>query len=321
MNYQTEKTVKIICIVLSVILAAALAALLYADYQKSKATEARLSEIAERARPYESEIRDLEKELSDLKEGQHYSSEEAEFMVGFIVSEKSDMAYISEISKEYPINPVVVIDCTADISSIAECLDEADAKWEIMLYAPSYSAGINDKVAEVRKHLFNLSKRDTGIFLLRRYNDTETNIALLKQNGFIGYTAYHESPSFGQSENGMVYFDYSLITTDSIDIAARLSACRQKKASMMVVFDISALHTGDLSESTVTRISDELEYYANQENSRFSTVTEVVAELSDINRIEAEMVAKNESRISELNEQIERLNDQINAIWAEWRND
>lgn len=306
----------IICAILCIVLAGALILLIYTENQKEKAQSAAIQAIQEEAAPYEKELQTLKNELSNLKDEASYSSESAEIMVGFVVSDASDLDYIAEKASTYDFSPVLIIDCTMEMDSIEEIIEAADDSWGIMLYASTFSDEVNEDVLSVMSYLEEEGKEHTGVFFLRSDYATESNVQMLKDDGFVGYTSYHsDSPTAGQTEDGTVYFDYSYLSTSGTSVTSRLSAMYNNKASMVFAFDMGSINEGSLTEEYVTGLFDTLHSYAEKENCSFSTVADVVEELLEVNSIEADNQTEYERQAAEIQTQIDELEDTINEIY------
>ncbi|MCD7845178.1 MAG: hypothetical protein LUG57_04880 [Oscillospiraceae bacterium] len=303
-------------IVLALALAGVLFFMLNKDNRQTQEQAEQIETLREEARPYEKELQALAEELEDLEDAVSYASETAEFIVGFVVTDVSDLDYIQEKAAAYLFSPVLVLDCTMERTVIEEIVSAANSSWELMLYAPDYLAGVNDQILDVADYLDSVGREYTGVFFLREDYSSADSIQLLAEDGFVGYTSYHsDSPRAGQLEDGMVYFDYSYLSTSGTSVASRLSALYSNKASMLVVLDMASINSGKLTEAYVISLFDRLQSYAENDDCSFSTVTEVVEELSKINDIEAENQAGTEARAAELQERIAELEEIIQGIY------
>ncbi len=302
-------------VLLCLLVAAVLGYLYYASEQQEKAQTAALLALQEEARPYEAELQELRAQLSDLEEGVSYTREQADLMVGFVLSDVSDISYITEKAEAYDFVPVIVLDCTMAPDEIEAIVEAADESWEIMLYASDFSEASNEDVLSVIAYLESITRKHTGVFFLRSdYSSTE-NIQLLAEDGFIGYTSYSDSPTFGQAESGMIYFDYSYLTSAGTAVTSRVASLYSSKAVMIVVFDMASINAGDMSEAYVLSLLDTLQTYADQEDCSFTTAADVVRELSEINATEAENQAAYEKQAAEILERMEELKEAIAQIY------
>ncbi len=159
---------------------------------------------------------------------------------------------------------------------------------------------------------------DDGIFFLRDESKTQSNIDLLMQNGFLGYTVYHEAPNSGQTKDGYVFFDYSYIRTGNTGASERMKQGYLKKSSFILVFDLKSMESGDLSDEDVTGILDKAYEYSQREDCSFSTVKEVVAELSSINAFEAEKQAEYDIKVAAIQARIKQIDQTLRDIYSEW---
>ncbi|MCC8151506.1 MAG: hypothetical protein LIO96_08655 [Lachnospiraceae bacterium] len=304
-------------IVLAVVVVGAIAFMFYSDKTKKSEQTAAMQALQEEAKPYEEERESLETELADLEDGVFYASEEAKTMVGFAVSEVSDLTYMEELAETYDFPPVLVLDCVMDLEDAEELIDAADADWEIMLYVSDFSEETNDSVLSVMDYMETAARGYTGVFFLRNDFSTDENIRLLKEDGFTGYTVYNsDSPDAGQMDDGTVYFDYSYLSTSGTSVGSRISAMYRNKAAMIYVLDMESINAGTLSKDYVTDLMDKLQEYAEYDDCSFSTVADVVAELSQINAIEEKNQTDYEERAAEMEERIDELSDMIHEIYS-----
>ncbi len=315
MNIEREVIVKALCIALSVLIVIGIVFIYVSASKKQEALTNELKELEAKVMLYDEEKTRLEKEITDLEKDLNYSRDKSRIMVGFVVNDPSDLAFVRENSQKYQFSPIVIIDCTMQIDNIKACLQEVDASWEIMMYAQTFSDAVKDGSAAVSEYLESVGKKDTGVFFIRGDAHSEESIALLKEAGFIGYTLYHDSPISWQNSDGMIYFDYSHIKSNSNDLVTyRLSECYSKKASMLFAFDMPCIKAGEISEESVSKVLGELSRYAGFSTCDFSTAAEVVSELTSINdtlqeKAEAYTAAKekNQPRIEELKKLIAEI--------------
>ncbi|MCD7846918.1 MAG: hypothetical protein LUG49_02625 [Oscillospiraceae bacterium] len=314
---RVTKIRNVVCIVFSVLLAGTLAYMIHTNNQEQKIREEAIEELQTEARPYEIELRKLEDELEDL-ENITYSSEKAEIMIGFIISDLADISYIENKSEVYGFEPVLIIDCEMDLTSVESFINAAD-NWEIMLYADNFSASTNDSVLIVMDYLNSIEREHTGVFLIRNSSMNTVTLQLIKDDGFIGYTTYHESaPQSGQTSDGYVYFDYVRIASDdSFDSMSNyLSWLYANKTSMLLAFDMESINSGNAAEESVINLIDIAKSYIEYDDCSFSTVAEVVAELQQINQTEEDLKTSNEERIEEIRERIDELEIIIQEIYS-----
>ncbi len=316
MSYRTEQILKVVGIVLTVALVAGMCWVYFRDRREQDRQAAAWESLADAALPYEKEKRELEQELSQLQEAAQYVPEHADLMIGFLVSDASDMAYVREKSAQYGFSPIIVIDCTANTASIASCLEAVEAGWEILLYTPEFSDEIHASVVFTKQLVESMGKQDTGIFLLRNGYHTEHHVSLLAESGFVGYATYHDSPVSGQTEDGLVYFDYSLVRSGGTVTSDRLAEAYAKKAAFLVVLDMAGMQSGALTDKNVTAILDDAQKYAAHEDCSFSTVADTVATLSEINQIEADNRAEHAARVAAIEARLGELDAIISGIYG-----
>ncbi len=310
-----------VCAVLSILLAGVIVFMFCTENKKENARVAAVQAVVEEVPSYEKELQDLRSELSNLQDRISYSSEEAEIMVGFVASGVSDFDYIADTASAYHFFPVLIIDCTMEMDAIKDMIKTADESWEIMLYAPTFSEEINADILSVMACLENEGKEHTGVFFLRSDYSTDANIQMLKEDGFLGYTSYHsESPEAGQRENGVVYFDYSYLSTSGTSVVRRISAMYDNRASMIFALDMNSINNGALAEAYVTELFDTLQGYAEKENCSFSTMGNVISELSEVNSIEAVNQGSYKEQAAEIQAQINEMEERINELYNKLEN-
>ncbi|MCD8119357.1 MAG: hypothetical protein LUE29_07765 [Lachnospiraceae bacterium] len=316
MGERKGRIIQILCIILSVAMIGVIVYMVYVDRQSSQAQTDSLASLIEEAKPYEAEVQELQSELTSLKSSVSYTSEEARLMVGFAVTDVSDLSYIEEKADAYGLFPVIVLDCTLDTETIEEILEEMDASWEIMLYATDFSEETNASVLSVMSLLESSKREYVDVFFLRGDYSSDANIQLLIDDGFVGYTSYNsDTPQAGQTEDGFVYFDYSWLTSSGTSVASRVSAFYKNKASMIVTFDMESINSGKLTETYVVSTLDGLLEYTENDDCFFATAADVVAELSMINEYLAEQQEENEARAAEIEDRISELQQIIRGIY------
>ncbi|MCC8081352.1 MAG: hypothetical protein LIO80_05020 [Lachnospiraceae bacterium] len=317
MYERHSKIFNTIFVIFIVLLAGVLAYMIYTNNEHRKAQSEAVTELQAEVRPYEVEQQNLEAELEALQSSVSYSSEEAEILVGFVVSDTSDISWIEEKATAYSFSPVLIIDCTLDRDVIEEVLETAEESWEIMLYASDFSEETNDSVLSVQSYLESVGREHCGVFFLRGDYSTDSNIQLLADDGFTGYTSYNsDSPEAGQTEDGFVYFDYSYLTSTGTSVSSRISELYRNKTSMIVAFDMASIDSGSLTENYVVSLLDSLQSYTENDDCSFSTVAAVVEELSEINMTEAQRQAEYEAQIAEIQERIDELEEIISDIYS-----
>ncbi len=286
----------------------------YLDTQKQRAA---WQEYMDKSRPYRDEVSRLQRELMSLNQPIANEKQKMNIMIGFAASEVSDISYIQEKAAQYLFEPILVLDVTMDIAQITELLQKADPQWEIMLYPPDLSEEACEKLEMVKSHLESMQRQDCGIVFYRAETISQKNMNLLKEQNFIGYTLFHDSPLAGQNENGLIYFDYSRLSGGNTSLEIRLSSCYTKKSSMIYVFDMPSIQLGNLAEKHVNAYLDIISEYSMKENSRFVSVAEVIREIleNEQKKTESEAILEEEKII--LQNKIDELQETIRQIYTE----
>lgn len=311
----TEKRKNIICAILGALIAVVIGYLLYTNQQQEKEQTAALESLQDELEPYESELRELQADLNNLKYNISYTSEEAEILVGFVPSDVSDLSYIEEKSQTYDFTPILVLDCTMEMENVEAIIEAVEGDWEIMLFSPAFSEDINENVLSVLSLLEAENIEHSGVFLLRSDYSSTANIQLLADDGFIGYTNYNEDHlQIGQTEDGLIYFEYSYLTSSDTTVSSRLYSLYSSKSSMIVAFDMASINSGALPEAYVDALFDTMQAYTEYDDCTFSTVADVIQELSNVNSIEAENQAAYEEQAAQIQERIDELQEIIDGI-------
>ncbi|MCC8029589.1 MAG: hypothetical protein LIO75_07330 [Lachnospiraceae bacterium] len=317
MYERRSRVIGIICVVICALLAGILVYMVYTNNRNRQAQSEAMTALQEEARPYEVELQNLKSELASLEDSVSYTSEEAEIMVGFVVSDVSDLSFIEEQAADYGFSPVIIIDCTMDMDVIEEILETADESWEIMLYASDFPEEVNDSILSVISCLESMNREHCGVFFLRGDYSTDSNIQLLADDGFIGYTDYNsETPKAGQAEDGSVYFDYSYVNSTGTMMSSRVSALYSSKSSILVAISMASINFGTLTEADAVNILDSLQTYTENDDCSFSTVAAVVEEYSAVNELETERQADYEKQTAEIQARIDELEEIIDEIYA-----
>ncbi len=321
MSYQTERVLKIIFIIFTISIGIMLFGIYQHEQREQIKQKTAWEAVAEKVRPYEKEQNELETELSELKKVAEYTPDKAEVMVGFLVSEVSDMEYIRNKADVYKFPPIIVIDCTADEENIKELVQAMDTAWEIMLYAPQFSDEIGEKVISVKTLLETFGKKYADAFFLKKDYQTKNNTNFLLQNGFVGYTLYHDTPESGQTEDGTVYFDYSHIRSGSTAVLERLASAAKKKASILLTFDMKSIETGELTDEVICEILDKSKELLTEDGVSYATVALTTKRLSKINQKKAELQEEYEQKAARIQTRIDELETIIWNIYSEQNTD
>lgn len=302
-------------LMLSMILA--LGFIRYTDQQERKEQSEIIEALNAKARPYQAEKIQLQLELDGLQRDTAYQSKTARYMVGFLASSADDFSYIREQAQFYGFSPIIIFDCDEDTADLQEQLTMTEDTWEIMLGTSSFGSDVSERIQAFKAWLDEEGRKDTGVFFIRRDDLSAANIQLLLDNGLIGYTEYHDSPSAGQKLNGAVCFDYSYIWTNEVSVDSRLSGVYANRSAMLYVFDMEKMRSGEVTETAVATILRKVQRYAAMEHGTFATVGSVVAELLNINCFVEEKQAAKEERMSEIQGRMDELDKIIHDIYAE----
>ncbi len=314
---MAEKSIKVVCILLAVVLVAAMAVLCLHEADKAREYRRITAEYESRTEEYQSQISELRRELEFLEDDVLYCGESARFMIGFEVSDPEDVLYIKALAEKYPISPILVLDCTFETARISELVSGADEKWETMFMVSSLDDSAMENIKTIRSQIELIDANDCGVAFYRSQSISDKHASALKAAGFYGYTVYHDEPISSQEKDGMVYFDFSRIASTDVYIEKRTEACIDKNASIIYIFDMEAIRRGDLPEENVGDYLTTLAEYTKKENCTFSTVSEVIDDLSRANWIKADIEAARAKEIVSIKKHISELEDIISDIYDE----
>ncbi len=261
-------------------------------------------------------------ELSMLQKRAPYVGDQAKLMIGFIMTDIFDIGYVQQKATAFQFSPVLLIDCSKDISEIAGWVEAADPGWDLLLYVPQHSAETTQQITDVRAYLQSVGRKDVNILALYgNYSNTQLS-SLLSAHNMDGYLKYTASPSCGQNDDGTVYFDYSRFkaenfTYDSISsLDVRLNMWYNNKAAMLCIFDMALVHSGAVADSQLDTVIGKLQSSVNYPSAIFSTVSEVVEDLKKYNEYTAELNILRNQRIQEIHHRIDSLNILIHELYG-----
>ncbi len=314
---MNERILKIASFVLAVLLLAFMGVEYYKEEKQQKETEEARYEYDQRTLSYRVEQRELTKELEELEKEVVYYGDNTNIMVGFAVNDKNDIDFIRTKAELYQFAPIIVIDCEMELSKITEMVKAAAKEWEIMLYSSFLSENDISALITVKSHIESNGKSVADVVFSRIKHISDEDADELKNAGFNGYTIYNDSPMSGQNVNGLVYFDFSRITSNDATVNDRLSSCYSNKASMIFVFDMKSVQSGYVSDVNLASIMDTLSMYTKKDNCCFSTIAETVEGLSNINQIKSDIKASHFPRIESINKRLSELDEIIEEIYNE----
>ncbi len=315
---DVDEIIKVVSIVLCVVFVVFLGTMFIIEETSDGDDSNHYQELESMAHPHEMEIVRLKKELVNLQKDVSHTPVESRFLMGFALSAEEDIEYIREKEQTYGISPILLWDCNGELSLLQTCLHEAALDWEIMLYTNSLSNDDRENIQAVQRYLTSIGREDTGIFFVRAESISAASLEAMREEGFIGYTLYHDSPIAGQTKNGEVYFDYAYIQSNEVNIDTRLSAAHTNHAAMLYVFDMDKIRTGELSATKVDSIFGKIQTYAGSETGSFATVGQVVTELSAIDEILAQKQQEYDLYVLDIQKRIEELEETIRDIYADW---
>lgn len=306
----------VICAVLSVIVLVIFCVLAYNYKTDASAEKSLLEATISEAKPYEDELTELKRELSRAKDDLADTSETAHFIVGYTVLSEEDIAYAEEQASGYDFSPVLILDCTNDLTELENIvLAASETGNEIMLTASAFSDEINETIKSLLSYMSENGIECSDIFLLRSDCSSDAVIDMLISDGFVGYTSYNSTPTSGVTADGYVTFDYSYLTTDSSSYT-RFSSSYANDASMIVAIDVASVRAGTLTEGFLTTLLSVLSSYAENDDCEFSGISDVVDDILTASESMDDKLAEYEAYAAECEERISELEEIIARIYA-----
>ena len=307
-----------VCAVLTVIVLIVFCIMAYSYKSRTSEERSRLEAVVSEAKPYEDELTQLKRDLSSAAEKLSETSDTAtaQFVVGYTVLSEDDIAYAEEQASKYGFSPVLILDCTYDLTELEPvALAAGETGNEIMLTASAFSEGINETVKSLIAYMVENGIEYSDIFLLRSDYSSGTAVDMLISDGFIGYTVYNTTPSSGLTDEGYVTFDYSYLTTDSSSYT-RFSSSYSNMASMIIAIDVNSVRTGTLTEGFLTTLLSTVSSYTENDDCEFSSIAEVSEYLLSGDGTKSAETAEYEAYVAECEERIAELEEIIAEIYS-----
>lgn len=309
---QREGTGRI-ALILALILVVVLAVLLVNHHHREQERDAALQAVTEQAEPLERELAQLERELAGAKREREQVARTAFYAVGFQLSEQSDIEFALGLAEEYRFTPVFVLDPAAgNYRSLLDAL--RDETCDIVLTAEPFS----ERALHDRPNMEETAASDSGAFLLDKADDTAENLAQIADAGFTCVVRYADVAENAVLDNGLVSVSYSRIKSGGFSVTTRLRNARENGQTLLLVFDLSALHKGDLPEQSIGDTLAEIFAERESDEVRYGTVSEGAAALKAALEAHALSRVELDSRIAELQGRIDEIHSELDAIYAQW---
>ncbi len=320
MYISKNAIISIIAIILSIVLFSSIIAF---EIKDKNNTDTKFESLNLQASPYKMELTELKRELTTVNSEYYYVSDKAKLMLGFILSQRSDVGRVKDLSEQYGFTPVFILNCTDDLSTVKYIIGGIGKNSDIMLYLPTLEPTDWEKAKAVKEYLASVNKPDNGILLIHDKDPDYPPLEQLTEYGFIGYTTYRDEPISNQLDDGTVYFEYTYLKPENFPEGSveafdeRLKIWYESKAAMICVFTIKDINNKSFSTELITAVFDSLKVYTEYTDCDYSTATEVITELSGINLKKAEYKAKKAERTAEINKRIDELEQIINSIYRQ----
>lgn len=302
----------------ALLIAAVLGVLLVRHHQAERRQSAALARMQEEAAPIERELDRIRQELSTRERALEEHERTACLIVGYQISQRSDVELALRQAEQYDFRPVFVLDpADSDWRDLLDALRDVDG--ELVLTA-SPCTEENVRAEDFRSACSDgeLSDMDTGCFLLRMNDDTPENLARVAASGYTGCIRHTDAGENTVLENGLVTLSYSQIKSGGFAVKNRLEEGVENGQALLFVFEMDAVRSGALTESDIEQTL-ELIRTARQENSLApGTVTDALTLVRTWTETQTMSREAFETYRAEQEQRIEALEAELNEIYARW---
>lgn len=304
--------------ILILLFTAALVFLLVRYSQKQQERDAALSAMLEQAEPVENALQEARRELSQRERAMEERERMPSILVGYQLEQNSDIQLAEKQAKQFGFSPVFVLDTTLEqAEDLLKTL--AEKPYEIVFTAsPCTRETLDAKTLQKQLEGESVTAVDTGCFLLRQTDDDSKTIDLIDAAGYRGCIRHADAGENTVLEQGLVTLSYSQIKSGRFSVKSRLDKALKKGQALLFVFDLEALHNGDMTEADVESALKIISTAWAGETSPEDTVT---GSLEQIRQWEAEMAltrSEFETYAEEQNQKIAALEQELNEIYEQW---
>lgn len=306
---------RILSCALIALLVLALVVLLLWDNQSDQKRAAELAQLQSETMPYVQEIAAIRQELKQRESEINVTSDVSGVIVSFVPTSREELTLVKEISAEYSLTPLVVLDCAMDDASVQEIAHRSLLEdLDLLLTGMHFDQTVLERADSVRSFLREGGYGKEPAFLLRNSFDTEKNLELLRQHGYRSLVRYSDSLAVGVDDFGVPYICYGFVRSSdaSSGFISRIAAAH---SNVLVLFSFEDLNSKTISPAMITETLEAIKMQEADGKLVYTTLEEAfisVAEaksLSQKRREEFEQYkAKREKRIDELEEIISGIN-------------
>ena len=302
-----------VALILALILALVLAVLLVRHHRLEQERDAALRAVTEQAEPLERELAQLERDIARAQREGEQTVRTAFYAVGYQLSEKSDIALALRHAEEYDFTPVFVLDPSAgNYRALISAL--RDETCEIVLTSEPF----DERALSDRPELTGTAAADSGAFLLARSDDTPERLDRIAEAGFTCVVRHADSAENALLDNGLVSVSYSRIKSSGFSVGSRMQEAGENAQTLLIVFDLSALHKGDLTEKSITDTLAEIFADRDSGTVQYGTVSEGAAAMKAAAEAHALSRAELERSIAGQQQRIDEIRAELDAIYAQW---
>lgn len=327
---DNRRAIVLISIIAAIVVVVVFGGSYYGVIRPLEEKEARLEVAVEAAGEYEAEIRVLEKQKSELWQAVSESSKKtASVTLGFVNMSEETYTHIVPLMEAYGYTGTIVWsesnDELLDAWYITELIDQG---WDVVIGGDLI---LDDERAELRSsmevELFARGLETTGMYYLEEGAiTTEQQTSLLEAGvtGFLQKTSYRSTIYSYDLDNGLYQVEYAPFFYGENQLVTRLeSAVEQKAAYMIAMGEVVSVE----EELTDVNVSNErfeahlarLQMYVEAGTLQVQTITELMEYNDEVQNHYEEQLDFYEESIVDIDEKMEELEIQIDAVYEQWR--
>ncbi len=318
---------KKIGIVVTLVLAVLLAAFIFKDKQQRNAKQQNIVDLRAEAKPLETQIIELRKELDNIKyNDQEVATEKPEVMLCFKSFDHDSYATLLEALKSYSVKSTLLVDTSISEDNRKAVISDAVSQgWDMMISGDMSMDGWEDAVSDIKADIESAGGKYTNIYFLNSEQATDENIKKLTDAGFAGYsplTDNGESVLSGLDDNGIYRIEHVIIDGVENNMHERLELAKTVEKPLIIamgdVFWAEGEETDQsdvpidqivIKRSTFIKVMDDLKTYTKDNEKTIMQVGEYLTE-------RAGTVQSAESRKAEIDKKIDELQAQVDEIYS-----
>lgn len=301
-------------LILALIVAVVLAVLLVRHHRQEQQRSAALQAMAEKAEPLEQELARLERELAQAQRSSEQNLRTAFYAVGYQITETADIQFALQHAQEYGFKPNFVLDPTSwRYRTLVSAL--RDVECELVLTAePCTESAITSRLQLPE----SAAASDSGAFLLANADDSEENLTRIAAAGYSCVVRYADNAACTVLENGLATIGYSRIKNADFSVENRLKDAQQNAQTLLIVFDLSALRDGELTEADITDALARIFADRDDGGAQYGTVSEAAAAVRTATEAQAVSRAELDAELAALQQRIDEIRAELDAIYSQW---